>query len=61
MSACTHPHKLVMGCEETGGRRFPMVWCRDCGAIKLDTHGPGYRDTLAPGQFMLPEREKERT
>ena len=33
---CTHPACLVFGREEVGGARFPMVWCRVCGAICID-------------------------
>lgn len=50
---CSHPDKLVMGRETHGGRRFPIVWCSVCGAIRIDA---GDR----PGNvWHLPAREKQ--
>jgi len=35
---CLHQRKIILGREESGGRRFPLVWCQECGAIKFDSH-----------------------
>ena len=51
---CEHDACLIFGREEEGGRRFPLRWCQNCGAVSIDTGPHPGRGWLFPDPDYVP-------